>query len=614
MITLRDYQQDAHEKTILHCRSSNKPAFHNHSVGAGKTILIAFDMLNTVNKGGRALCLARQGELIEQNSDDYRLIGGKCSIYSASLNRASTFYPAVFGTEGTVYRAIQSDFKSLLFDLLTIDECHMVDWQDVLECMKDVKENNFDYNANQTKDGKTKYSQYAVIITHLYRINPKLRIIGYTGSPYRGKTTIIGGFWERDLTEVSTYELIERGFLVPPVFGFGDESHNYDLSEFKPAGGEGAQDFTKAELNAMARKITKSQTMTENIIDEVLQRTQNRLGVMITCASKKHCEQVAECLPDGTWGIITDSTSTKERRRILKGAKLGDIKYLIQIGCLTTGVNIPRLDTSVILRKIGSLTLLIQLLGRALRTLKPEQIEAGLVKHDALILDYTDTLESMGAIYEDPVLDKAVAQFHTETAKSQECPKCGTMNGEYAVRCIGINPDNAQERCDHFFKSVMCFNCMTENSPSAKNCRACDAVIVDPNRNLLRKAYTEADYKPVISMDFEIAKNGNGIWVKYPLNSTYIKQGIEYPEVAKEYFEPFSREKYAKERWRRFVFDHICSDKFRLTMLRHRDIDSIIRGCAIFDKPVEITHRVNDKFFSVINRKKFLSGRETRNS
>ena len=165
MITLRDYQQDAHEKTILHCRSSNKPAFHNHSVGAGKTILIAFDMLNTVNKGGRALCLARQGELIEQNSDDYRLIGGKCSIYSASLNRASTFYPAVFGTEGTVYRAIQNDFKSLHFDLLTVDECHMIDWQDVLECMKDVKENNFDYNANQTKDGKTTPSIAVDIMT-----------------------------------------------------------------------------------------------------------------------------------------------------------------------------------------------------------------------------------------------------------------------------------------------------------------------------------------------------------------------------------------------------------------------------------------------------------------
>ena len=75
MITLRDYQQDAHEKTILHCRSSNKPAFHNHSVGAGKTILIAFDMLNTVNKGGRALCLARQGEftvVVEPLDDGFK--------------------------------------------------------------------------------------------------------------------------------------------------------------------------------------------------------------------------------------------------------------------------------------------------------------------------------------------------------------------------------------------------------------------------------------------------------------------------------------------------------------------------------------------------------------
>jgi len=79
-----EYQIPAHLATIEHCKTSNEPAFHNMTVGAGKSINIAFMVKHITDKGGRVLVLARQGELIEQNSLDCWEIGCKNSVFSAS--------------------------------------------------------------------------------------------------------------------------------------------------------------------------------------------------------------------------------------------------------------------------------------------------------------------------------------------------------------------------------------------------------------------------------------------------------------------------------------------------------------------------------------------------
>lgn len=345
-------------------------------------------------------------------------------------------------------------------------------------------------------------------------------------------------------------------------------------------------------------------------MEEVIARTHDRLGVLITCASKKHCEQVAECLPDGTWGIVTDSTSTKDRIKILDDAKTGKIKYVMQIGCLTTGINIPYWDTCVILRKIGSLTLLIQLVGRVLRTLKDYQIDEGLVKSDALILDYTDTFESMGDIFDDPIVGQAVAEKAKQKDAVLECPACGTFNSEYAVRCCGTDLNSADGRCEYFFKYNECKSCGTKNAPTAKSCRNCDAVMIDPNNALVHKAYTDADYKPVKTMAFSTTKSGK-LKITYELDSTYFKDGEELPEFAVEMFAIGGDiPQYERARWFKFIDQHINGREFKRRAAGFRSVQEVITMKAMFDKPMEITHRKNDKGFSIISRKKFNSGRE----
>ncbi len=584
-----EYQLPAHIATIEHCKASAEPAFHNMSVGAGKTINIAFMCQHVVSKGGKVLVLARQGELIEQNADDAWSIGVKTSIFSASLNKKSTVFNCVMGTEGTVSNHLLDVFSEWLPDCILIDECHMVDWQDIL--------------ADEPE------TQYGKIVSHFKRLKPKLRVIGYTGSPYRGTEAIKGPYWKHQLSDVGTMQLIQLGFLVPPIFGFGDDDHHYDLGEFKPAGGEGAHDFTAKELAAMGRKLTKDKTMTQQIMEQVQAIAAGRNGVLITCASKKHCEQVAECLPDGTWGIVTDDTSTKNRKAILDKAKSGEIKYVIQITCLTTGVNVPRWDLLVILRKIGSLTLLIQLTGRVLRQLKPEQIAQGVKKSDALVLDFTDTFESMGDIYDDPIVNQALQQkLQGKRDDSIECPKCSTLNSKHARRCSGI--DAQGQRCDHFWISRQCQNCGAHNDTTAKDCRDCGAVLIDPNAKLLNKAYTDADFKPVKSFKASPGK-GDNIMITYQLDSTYFDDGVEKPEVAREFFSPFSPQPHIKNMWYRWLQQHAPLPDVKNKIMRPRSNAEIAAAINQFaEVPTHITHRINPKGYSVINRKKFRSADE----
>jgi DNA repair protein RadD len=596
-----EYQLPAHIATIEHCKKSNEPAFHSMSVGAGKTINIGFMCQHVTSKGGKVLVLARQGELIEQNANDAWSIGVKTSVFSASLNKFSTTFDCVMGTEGTVANHLLQAFSRWLPDCILIDECHQVDWHDVDGCIKAAESGADFYNA--------KFAQYGKIIAHFLMKKPKLRIIGYTGSPYRGVEAIKGQFWKHQLSDVGTMQLISMGFLVPPVFGFGDDDHHYDLGEFKPVGGEGAHDFTQKELAAMGRKLTKEVTMTQRIMEQVQDIARNRNGVLITCASKKHCEQVAECLPAGAWGIVTDDTSTKNRKAILDKAKSGELKYVIQITCLTTGVNVPLWDVLVILRKIGSLTLLIQLTGRVLRQLKPEQVSAGMKKEDALVLDFTDTFESMGDIYDDPIVNQALLQKRSDKRDdSIECPKCATLNSKHARRCCGV--DQKGTRCDHFWVSRECKNCGAHNDTTAKDCRECGAVLIDPNAKLLNKAYTDADFKPVLSFKASPGK-GDNLIITYRLDSKYFDDGVEKDEVAREFFSPFSTQPHIKNMWYRWLMQHCPLPDKKNKIIKFRtnaEIAEAINQHA--EVPTHITHRINPKGYSVINRKKFKSADE----
>jgi len=598
----RDYQWDAFEATANHIRTSRNPAFIEASVGAGKTVMIGMVAKRCQDAGMSAWVLARQGELVEQAYNTLWDMDVKCSVFSASIGSKNTRYPIICGTEGTVCRALNNELEDQRPDVLLIDESHMVDWEDVISAEPST--------------------QYGQIIHELRRRNPKLRILGYTGSPFRGVVPIMGPFWQTKLIDVGTEYLVGRGYLTPTEFGFGHDDVQYDLSEFKSSGDNGAKDFTSKELQAMQRKILKEGTTTQKIMLEIMAAQRDRGGVaLITCAGKKHCEEAAKYLEPETYGIVTDTTSTKERKRILDAARAENLQFVFQIGCLTTGVDVPAFSIIAILRNIGSLTLLVQLIGRGLRPYiddpelaaeffgsephedeRRKEIISASRKPSALVLDYSATMHELGELYHNPILEAAELERAKKRMEIIPCPVCATDNSMFARRCIGVDHSTRDGRCEHFWQSRKCEQCGTENDIAARFCRGCEAQLIDPNVKLTGKHYTDADYIAVERMNIGMTSNAAGILVTYDLTNG---------ERATEVFWPFSEKRVARSIWiNKFVAKHINCDRFRGLILACKTPEQIMKHRAVFDVPAEITHRVNEKGKSIVHRKKFLSGRE----
>ena len=594
---VRPYQQAMYEAIIDHMRHewvqckqnklyAPKPVVSDMTVGAGKSLVIAMLAKHITDHGMKFLNLARAGELVQQNFDEAWAIGCKSSIYSASLKSKSQRYPAIYGTEGTVARAIvpSADFgvnaktgrANWIPDVLAIDECHMTP---------------FDESD----------SQYMQIIAHFQRLNPRLMIIGLTGSPFRGAESIIGHFWHDFVGErITTDWAIKNGYLVPPQFGFPpDESLSYDYSSVKPDSVTG--DYTSTDLAKVAKEQKAKLTP---IMREVVESTHDRHVVLIFAASRSHCKQIAEHLPDGSWAIVTDSTPFKERQEIIARAKAyrkgGEetLRYIINVGVMITGVNIPTIDCIVYLRAVGSLVVLVQSIGRGLRLC--DVID----KTDCLVLDYTETMVRLGELYNNPILEQAEFERSSGAGNTKICPRCSTINGEYARRCRGEVPieQSFDMRCAYFWQSQECPICNTENDMMARECRnpTCKHELRDPNAALLNKAYSDTEWKRVHQMNVKVAKNGSSVVVEYTL-------GVD--EIAREILNPNGTQPWQRAKMNAFLRQHINCKVMRQRAGAIRSAGQFVSQKAMFDVPTHITHRINDKGFSIIHNKRFNSGR-----
>lgn len=592
----RDYQCLAYKLAGEAIRHYDGPAFVTASVGAGKTIMMAMLAKRFQDMGMPGIVLARSAELVEQNAEALWMAGCKNSIFSASAGIKSAKYPVIVGSEKSIFNSLNTSLSDFCPAYVLLDEAHMLNVDDI-----------------QAEHPDTQYAQILIELQRrcLAKNGKQLRVLGFTGSPFRGTKPILGTYWKKQICDIPSEYLVKRGFLVPTFFGYVDDDVAYDLSAFRATGIDGTADFTLSQLEEMQKEIMSQGSKTQKIMLDVVARTKDRNGVLITCSGKKHCEEAARYLPKGSYVIVTETMGMKSRKAAIDAAKYGKVKYVFQIGCLTTGVDVSYWDTSVILRKIGSLTLLIQLLGRGMRLLKPFLSEAGIIKEDHLVLDYTDTMAELGEMYANPILEQAALARAKKNHDTKKCPSCGTENAPGARRCIGESASSPDGRCEYFWSSKVCEDrmidgigkikgCGTMNDPSARNCRCCGEQIYDPNANLQNRPYTDNDYCEVKKFDVRLTSDGAGLLYEYHIETD------GKPHVAREVFWPESTNQVAKNMWRtKGIFPHVKDPKIKSMLIGCKSAKKIIENKSFISAPVRITHRFNDKRRDVINRKEF---------
>lgn len=600
----RPYQIEAFNAVIDYIKNNIKNKQQSRGIvdagpGAGKTFMISDIAANTYRKGGRVVILAHQPVLAGQTYDELYEHDVPAAMFSAKFGKKQVGKVTV-GSVGTVANALNSHFMQPV-DLLLIDEGHQVP----------VEEER---------------SQYMKIINHFTCVAQQAgricHIITYTGSPFRFCTRLdnlyIGPrklFWEDIIYDISSTKLTEMGFLSPPVFGFPDKDDAaYDFSAIKER--SGTWEYSEEELNAIVNS-EDGKLKLHKILAEVIDKTKDRNMRIIFASTKAHAREVKRALiamgvEENQIGLVTDDSSEQEKDFAMDGAKKGTISWLINVSCLTTGFDAPLIDCVIFLRPVGSLTLLIQCMGRGARLLHPWMKEAGYIKDNYLVLDFAGVFDRLGHMFDDPLLGQADLTKSEKKGELQQCPRCATWNGENARRCRGLikhiredNPaaleaiEDIDGRCDFFFiQGTICPECGTENDKTTKNCRKCKHELIDPNQALLHKAYSDDEMREVVGMTMGIAANG-GLRVEFQMKEPNKQHGN--PNI---FFPPIKGD-VQKRIWNNTFVDIYVKPEFKHYFYNCKNYETVIKLQRAVRCPIEIAYRINEKGKFVIGRRRF---------
>ena len=524
-MSLRPYQQESVDAAMAWMAKSVDPFVISAATGAGKSHIIAeIARLIHGKTSKRVLCLAPSAELVTQNREKYLATGNPASMFSASAGAKELRHPVVFGSPLTVANKI-SRFQqqgTQGYCLVVVDESHGI---------------------TPTVRG---------IIDAMREANPNLRVCGLTATPYRLGTGYIFRVWPdgkingddqcRDpyfvkcVHEVHARELIDQGFLTPPVIG-AVGAEGYDTS------GLTANAMGKFDAGAVDRAYHGHGRKTAAIIGDVVAKSADRKGVMIFAATVQHAKEAMASLPPELTAMVTADTPKAERGSIIRRFKDQDLKYLVNVSVLTTGFDASHVDVIAILRKTESVGLLQQIIGRGLR------LHPG--KADCLVLDYTTNLDDHcpdGDLF-DPAI-KAGKASESNGGLSCICPACafenvftadpkyldyqkdeagycldlaghqiqtdwGPMPGHFGRRCMNqIRTGSRGEytRCDYRWTSKPCPHCDAPNDIAARYCNECRGEIIDPNEKL--------------RMDFKALKHDPTQWQTDKVVSMDVKPGV----------------------------------------------------------------------------------------
>lgn len=489
MLIPRDYQSESASKALSYMRKTPDPGILVLTTAAGKSIVVSIVAQVVQKAGKRVLCLAPNADLITQNAEKYRAIGEHCSLFSASLNKKHTGHAVVFGTPGSVVNSLD-DFNDE-YALLIIDECQMVSDEDT--------------TINQQ------------IISHLRAKNPKLRILGLTATPVRGKEKLVGPdrTFKEVIHELPHHVLSDLGYVVP--YRLGITTGHYEMA------GLTVQSNGRFKQSDLDNATLGQERLTRAIIADVqrIMDADGRRCAMVFAASIKHGQEILSYLPDGVAVFIHGKTPKAERARVLNEARQGKWRFLITVTALGTGTDVPICDTVVFLRATESIGLLLQFMGRSCRlydsawSLSGADLnwkhEAYQGKTDALVLDYAENLERFSLDDDLTITGLVEAKNKAEDAEYFEidCPDCNHPNRHTAQRCTGVT--YAGVRCEYRFIFKECPECQTKNSPSARNCYKCDCELINPNDKLTRNPAIAAGTPfPVAVMGMTLRQHWKG--------------------------------------------------------------------------------------------------------
>ncbi len=270
-------------------------------------------------------------------------------------------------------------------------------------------------------------TNYQEVIKQLRVINPAMKVIGFTATPYRmGQGLITDGpiFSDccYDLTSFKEFnKLIDDGYLSPLIPKPMDTE--LDTSAVRTTAGE----YNQGDL----QKAVDVDETTIAACKEIIEEGFDRKSQLIFASGIEHAEHIADMLT--SLGLETSAVHSKMPAELaterINAFRAGRLRAIANYGKLTTGFDHPPIDLIAVLRPTLSTALWVQMLGRGTRR-SPDTL-----KENCLVLDFARNTERLGPI-NDPVIPRKRKKGDIPgVAPVRICPQCGVYNHARSTVC-----------------------------------------------------------------------------------------------------------------------------------------------------------------------------------
>ena len=363
--------------------------------GSGKTVMlsaVAGSLL--ADPDAKACILAHRTELTGQNRSKFERVnpGLKTSVYDA--HEKSWDGNATFAMVQTLSRKANLEQMPTL-DLLVIDEAH-----------------------------HAVSPSYREVIDRVLVKNPKAAICGLTATPNRGDGKGLREVFSNLADQITLGEMIASGHLVPPRTYVIDVGTQEALGKVRRT----AMDF---DMNEVASILNKT-LITETLIANWKARARDRKTIVF-CSTVEHATDVCNAFNQaGVEAVlIHGELSDAERKQRLAAYENGQAQVVVNVAVLTEGYDYTPTSCVVLLRPSSYKSTFIQMVGRGLRTVDPQEFP-GVIKTDCIVLDFGTASLMHGALEQEVNLD---GHDHHGEAPTKDCPECGAIVPLAVMEC-----------------------------------------------------------------------------------------------------------------------------------------------------------------------------------
>ncbi|WP_286187050.1 DUF3427 domain-containing protein [Arthrobacter sp. AK04] len=305
------------------------------ATGTGKTVIAALDYKRLSEAFGRDLKLlfvAHRQEILKQAMRTYRDVmqdGAFGELYVGDHKPQD--WKHIFASVQSLSSLGIEQLEHDLFDVVVIDEFH-----------------------------HAMAPTYRRLLDHL---KPQ-QLLGLTATPERGDGVDVAKqfFDGRTASELRLWDALDADLLVP--FHYFGVSDDVDLSQLEWKRGN----YDTAQLNAL---YTGNDARAAKVIRELRDKvtSTDQMRAIGFCVSVQHAHYMEEVFNRaGIAAVAVDGTTDNaDREEALRRLGQREVNCIFAVDLFNEGLDLPQVDTILLLRPTQSATVFLQQLGRGLR-------------------------------------------------------------------------------------------------------------------------------------------------------------------------------------------------------------------------------------------------------